>query len=745
MNYISLKENHMSTTASIHINRKNRKLIRRKIKKGFLNEAKKKIAQRAIEEAYQKRINATSIFDIASKEELKEIIYIAETNLPFIRLFEEKLSEDIYSGKYTNTQSKINKILKECNAVNNSGMLKESWAEFGLDMLFGLGPAIGDALAVPTGGASAIAGRGLAIAGMLYYGHKLAMAYKRNNTMDVFIHGLSFMFSAAAVFPAVGSAMAWVGKGVVTAIKAIFGPIFKGLAFGGKAVISGGASVKGAIAKKVGEKFLNPKVVQAIEETGTKVLQNSGKIETLAGMTETGVKYIDEFLGLASKAKPFLDKIPIVGSKLGPILDEILNILPKVSTTLSKQAGAIGKVAAVAEKEGLEAAATGALAAKAVASTAAEVKVATEVLETLAKESDELAAAAKQLGYLDEAFETASKLTTKGGTKTTAGTSGLYKVAEKGLGEFDVVVSKMATEAASVGKNVSGDAIELVQKEIFKAAEKLSKVGVKNKSTYASVTKIYKGLFQTAQDMAVITKTSMSSAIKELPKAAKTINFGNLKLTGQAVTKGGTNVVIKEIVEVEGKMMVKAIAKNGKIYSRELTGDIAKQIADKGIFKSVFSKMNKNLARQAKALERRSIKASFSKTAAKDAHAAALKASEKVQTQVVGELTGQVGEGGMQGAINAAADTITPDNAASVIQSFTAPEFLMKSDWWVKSTGSFWKTIVDSASTSHSSAPGAGSYNLQRESLLNNAIRLMEKRESIKNRQRKYTSLKLLY
>ena len=64
---------------------------------------------------------------------------------------------------------------------------------------------------------------------------------------------------------------------------------------------------------------------------------------------------------------------------------------------------------------------------------------------------------------------------------------------------------------------------------------------------------------------------------------------------------------------------------------------------------------------------------------------------------------------------------------------------------WFDIIGSSYKLAIDTFSSSHSSAPGAGSYNLQRESLLNNAIRLMEKRERIKSRQRKYTSLKLLY
>jgi hypothetical protein len=671
---------------NITANSIDRRLLREQIKKKMFTEARHNLAQKVIEERYEKGITSLSIFDFASKEDIKEIINFAQENLNEVKYAARILREQVYSGQLTNSKHKVSQVLSNDIELKGQKIRLHEVSDFALDMLFGFGPMLG---LIPLPGFE-IAGSGIAIAGLLYYGYKLYQAVRAEDGLEIFIQGISVLFAAAAVFPRVGAAFAAAAKKVFDFFKGFIGVLGKGIL----AVKTGGVSVVSNVVAKFGKEaveqgakeVVEQGTVNAMKELGEQIITNNQTLKKGAEIASNGAKYLDHAIDLLrgmkeGAATKYLGKIPVIGPKISSVVDNLLEVLPKVRDIIIKNTKTIAEVSEVAVKEGVDEVGTGVLTTIAAATTQAEKKAAQETLEALAKESDELAAAARQLGYLDEAFETAAKATTKG----KKGAKGIHKAGEKLLGEFDVVMSKMSQEAASIGKNASGDAIELVQREIFKAGEKLAGVGIKNKSTYASVTKIYKGLFQTAQDIAVISKTSISSAIKELPSAAKTINFGNLKITGQAVTKGGSKVVIKEIVEEEGKIMVRAVAKNGKVYAREMTGDIAKQLSDKGIFKSIFGKMNNNLGRQAKVLERRTLKASFSRTAAKEAEEASLKLADDITTQTVGEITEEVGQ---------VAAKVTAENADSVIKTLISPEKLMKADWWVKLTGGLWNTFL---------------------------------------------------
>jgi len=664
-----------------------RRLLREQIKRKMLTEARHNLAQKVIEERYEKGITSLSIFDFAPKEDIKEIINFAQENLNEVKYAARILREQVYSGQLTNSKHKVSQVLSNDIELKGQKIRLHEISDFALDMLFGFGPMLG---LIPLPGFE-IAGSGIAIAGLLYYGYKLYQAVRAEDGLEIFIQGISVLFAAAAVFPRVGAAFAAAAKKVFDFFKGFKGVASKSLLSVATGGVSNVVAKFGKEAVEQGAKeVIEQGTVNAMKELGEEIITNQETLKKGAEIASSGAKYLDYAKDLLKGMKDgaatkYLGKIPVIGPKLSSIVDNLLEVFlaggSKLKDIIIKNTKTMAEVSEVAVKEGVDKVGTGALTTIAVATTQAEKKAAQETLEALAKESDELAAAARQLGYLDEAFETAAKATTKG----KSGAKGIHKAGEKLLGEFDVVMSKMSQEAASIGKNASGDAIELVQREIFKAGEKLAGVGIKNKSTYASVTKIYKGLFQTAQDIAVISKTSISSAIKELPSAAKTINFGNLKITGQAVTKGGSKVVIKEIVEEEGKIMVRAVAKNGKVYAREMTGDIAKQLSDKGIFKSIFGKMNNNLGRQAKVLERRTLKASFSRTAAKEAEEASLKLADDITTQTVGEITEEVGQ---------VAAKVTAENADSVIKTLISPEKLMKADWWVKLTGGLWNTFL---------------------------------------------------
>jgi len=190
------------------VNDIDRKLLREQIKRKMLTEARKNLAQKVIEERYEKGITAISVFDIFDKSEIKNIVEFAQNNLDEVKLAAKVLREQVYSGQLTNSENKVNQVLSSDVELKGQKIKLHEVSDFALDMLFGFGPMLG---MIPLPGFE-LAGSGIAIAGLLYYGYKLYQAIRADDGLEIFIQGISVLFAAAAVFPKVGAFFAAAAK-----------------------------------------------------------------------------------------------------------------------------------------------------------------------------------------------------------------------------------------------------------------------------------------------------------------------------------------------------------------------------------------------------------------------------------------------------------------------------------------------------------------------------------------------------
>ena len=115
--------------------------IRSRVKKSINEEVKRKIAQRIVENSY-KNTKIEEFLAGIPKKDLRGIIETYQQYKELIHIAVQDLNKKVYNGHFTKSRREVNQILKEHKVINKKGVLRESWAEFGLDMLFGFGPAI---------------------------------------------------------------------------------------------------------------------------------------------------------------------------------------------------------------------------------------------------------------------------------------------------------------------------------------------------------------------------------------------------------------------------------------------------------------------------------------------------------------------------------------------------------------------------------------------------------------------------
>jgi hypothetical protein len=664
---------------NITANSIDRRLLREQIKKKMFTEARHNLAQKVIEERYEKGITSLSIFDFASKEDIKEIINFAQENLNEVKYAARILREQVYSGQLTNSKHKVSQVLSNDIEFKGQKIRLHEVSDFALDMLFGFGPMLG---MIPIPGFE-LAGSGIAIAGLLYYGYKLYQAVRADDGLEIFIQGISVLFAAAAVFPKVGAFFAAAAKKVFDFFKGFIGVLGKGIL----AVKTGGVSVVSNVAAKFGKEaveqgakeVVEQGTVEAMKEVGEQILTNKETLKKGADIAASGAKYLDHAIDLLKGMKEgaatkYLGKIPVIGPKISSVVDNLLEVLPKVRDIIIKNTKTIAEVSEVAVKEGVDEVGTGALTTIAAATTQAEKKAAQETLEALAKHDESLSAAARQLGYLDEAFETAAKATTKG----KSGTKGIHKAGEAGLAELRQLTSAMAANAGKIGKGISGKVAVEIEEQVMAGLGKLSKAGLKDKSTYQSATNIYKGLMQGTFDLASIAKTSIGKTLKNIPTAEKTIKIG-LNVSGGAYTKGLSKVVVQEMFEKEGKMFIKVVAENSKTYTRQVTSQVGKELVEKGIMKKITGDISKNIARKQAAVTSRMTQV---------ASQGAKEVTEEIVEQTAAPVIKELGEKVSEEVVEKAATN------PSVLAKFCNTEALAMWPVSGRILGGFWNTFL---------------------------------------------------
>ena len=471
-----------------------RKYIRSRVRKKVNDNIKRKIAQRLVENAYQKH-SMENFLSSLPKKDLRGIIETYDTHKELINLGVRIVERNMQKGVFTNSKAKVNEILREHKVVNKKGLLKESWAEFGLDMLFGFGPAIASAVAlVPGLQVAAGVGVGLGIAGMIYYGYKFSSDASIKNTMGMVINGISFIFSAAEVFPMVGSAVGFVGKQIGKVLGFVFSPLIKLAKFAGGAVMTriGGAIAKaegaaimrglasgetvlagealasaktflskegfivaersaadittamGKIAAGKEVEVLSKATTEMLEETAEQAGKHIDKMKSLNKILEKGKGLMDKALDLLKKLvnSDFVSKIPI-GNKLVSPINKVIETITKETAFILERSAAVSlaaETAALGRAGELTAGRLTEIEAGALINIAAnaEKAEAQRIFEIAARESAALREAAKDL---PAAAEIVARLEATSATQ-----------AEKLAGSFsaDIVQAEMkaATEAA---------------------------------------------------------------------------------------------------------------------------------------------------------------------------------------------------------------------------------------------------------------------------------------------------------
>lgn len=716
----------------------NRSLIRRHAKREIIKETKRNIAKQILLENYDKAINASMIFDIASKEDLRNIIKIVENNKAELIAIDKAFRAAIINDQFTNTNKKVNSILREHNAVNKKGVLKESWVDFGIDMFFGFAPMIADSppMLALTGGTSMSVGRAIAFAGMLYYGGKLNVALKSDNTFDAFIHGMSLFLSLIAAFPAVGAALAGYGRTVLNMFMRIASPIWKIFSFPFKTIFTGGANIKAAAAKKAFEKGveiaskhsgLSDDALKFFAEAGEQVIKNGGDLKVLAEIAKKGGKYVDEFEKFAPALKSALESIPMAGSKMAGLVDDILKTLKPAMEVVGPAAKGLSEVAEVTAKSNLTNVQAGALTARAAAvMEPGGVKATQEAVELLARESDEFAAAAKQLGFIDEAFETLAKTgddiaasaddISKAGAKFGNMASGFDEIVARGIGET----------GKKLGPEVLDDTMKAVRSLADDAAVSFAQYGeeVAKIALARGYSSVYRSLFQGMDDISRIAGVTMKESIAAIPTAGRTLGTGRF--------------VIDDIVMEGGKLVAKT-AEGGimQITPKMMRNKPLNTMIPK-IMGTMKSAINQNTAKVAERMTRAQAQAGAKVTqVAIEGGEEVTKASLKAGGETVEEVS--------QELMKQADELLTPAAANSIEQQvakqFESLEIILSPSKWIKFGEKFYYDVI------------AGSFRsfidpavTQRKSTgINEAIRLLEKRDRRQKRIKNHTSLKLLY
>ena len=718
----------------------NRSLIRRHAKREIIKETKRNIAKQILLENYDKAINASMIFDIASKEDLRNIIKIVENNKAELIAIDKAFRAAIINDQFTNTSRKVNNILREHKVVNRKGVLKESWADFGIDMFFGFAPMIADfpAVVALTGGTSMGVGRAIAFAGMLYYGGKLNVALKSDNTFDAFIHGMSLFLSLIAAFPAVGAALAGYGRTVLNLFKRIAAPIWKIFSFPLKTIFTGGANIKAAAAKKAFEKGieiaskhsgLSDDALKFFAEAGEQVIKNGGDLKVLSEIAKKGGKYVVEFEKFAPALKSALESIPMAGSKMAGLVDDILKTLKPAMEAVGPAAKGLSEVAEVTAKSNLAKEQVGVLTARAAAAMEpAGVKATQEAVELMARESDEFAAAAKQLGFIDDAFKTLAK-TGDNITVSSKAMGQASKAFPKMVQGFDEIV---AIGIGETGKKLGPEALESTMKSI----RELAVDGVEGFGTYVAthgpeITKtalaqgyssVYRSLFQGMDDISRIAGVTMKESIQAIPQASRSMG----------------KFVIDDIVMEGGQLIAKGASGADKVITPKMmqVPPLSKMIPN--IMGTMKTAINQNAPKVAQRMAQTQVQAGAKVTQAaieggEEVTKASLKAGSETVEEVSQELMKQTDE------------LLTPAAANSIEQQvakqFESLEIILSPSKWIKFGEKFYYDVI------------AGSFRsfidpavTQRKSTgINEAIRLLEKRDRRQKRIKKHTSLKILY
>ena len=336
-----------------------RRMIRKSTKRVVRQKVKKAVAQQLVMEGMQKR-SIDGLLSYASRKEMREIIDLYESHKEeFIRVQKEVDRRIIKEGSFVKSRKDVHGILKSHNMLDRKGrLLNESMGEFALDMLFGVGPVITGILSKPFP-ALAVGTFGLGIAGMTYYGYKIADALSAGEKIDAFFHTIGFISSAGAAFPlspfgglsaGINAAMGKLLEVMFWPIKTLFGLVVKGgsgvfsalyrasaLAVekeGSKQVVKAGgtavvkqaekegakqvAKAGGTEVAKQAEKKVAQEALEEVEEQGAKFVeklsQNSKITKFFAKMTKGGADIAKKGIDLLSKAVGYLKDMRVVGS-----------------------------------------------------------------------------------------------------------------------------------------------------------------------------------------------------------------------------------------------------------------------------------------------------------------------------------------------------------------------------------------------------------------------------------------------
>lgn len=324
-------------------------------------------------------------------------------------------------------------------------------------------------------------GKAVAVGGFLYYAARAITAADKGEKMTTFFEAFSAVGVAAATIPAVGSAVSAIVSGVMAAVKKIFMFIVPGGKFvkpllsvakylkGGSGIADDVAKQQAALIKKTLDSGGGKAVTTAVKKLG-------GTLDTIIKWitSPTAAKVIDKIPGgnkLVGIFETFSGTLNSLGKLSDNILaasgDDVLESIAKSSDEIAEVAGAAGNDALKAEMAALK------------AEKAAVDQAASGVEKASKKASKDISKARKAQGTAKKAAK-AVKETEEAVLKSmdelgeTAGRK-LNQSVSDAVKNIDDVVSDEIIEAA--GKNIKkGINTKTIKKALFPNSSRTSRM-----------------------------------------------------------------------------------------------------------------------------------------------------------------------------------------------------------------------------------------------------------------------------